>query len=151
MQGEPEPAPGFSHKMSLKAKIGMLGIAHRHERFGSQEPGADPGLSGRQRRGPQLQVHPSMRICWARERERPEGKGAAGRRFHGALRRQREAVRRRMNARPTKADPTSIMVTGSGTADLKLSFIAVNPPPVAAPMSLYRYAVVTCGNDTEIG
>ena len=43
-------APGFSHKMSLKGKIGMLGIDHQHGRFGSDEPGADPGVSGRQRR-----------------------------------------------------------------------------------------------------
>src|SRR5262245_21986579 len=51
MQDETEPRPGFSRKMSLKGKIGMLGIDHRHGRFGSHQPGADPGLSGRPRRG----------------------------------------------------------------------------------------------------
>jgi hypothetical protein len=29
----------------------MLGIDHQHGRFGSDQPGADPGVSGRQRRG----------------------------------------------------------------------------------------------------
>ncbi len=51
MQDEPERGAGFSHKMSLKGKIGMLGIDHQHGRFRSREPGADPGVSGGQRRG----------------------------------------------------------------------------------------------------
>jgi hypothetical protein len=36
--------------MSLKGGIGMLGIDHQHGRFGSDESGADPGVSGGQRR-----------------------------------------------------------------------------------------------------
>jgi hypothetical protein len=28
--------------MSLKGRIGMLGIDHQHGRYGSNEPGADP-------------------------------------------------------------------------------------------------------------
>src|ERR1035438_10514714 len=51
MQDEPEPRAGFSRKMSLKAKSAMLGIDHQHGRFRNHEPGADPGLSGRQRPG----------------------------------------------------------------------------------------------------
>ena len=38
MQDEPERGTGFSHKMSLKGKIGMLGIDHQHGRFRSGEP-----------------------------------------------------------------------------------------------------------------
>jgi hypothetical protein len=50
MQDEPEGGCGFSRKMSLKGVgIGMLGIDHQHGRFGSGEPGADPGVfSGEQ-------------------------------------------------------------------------------------------------------
>ena len=51
MQDEPEPGTGFSYKMSLKGKIGMLGVAHQHGRFRSGEPGADAGVPGGQRRG----------------------------------------------------------------------------------------------------
>src|ERR1039458_7136208 len=51
MQDEPERGPGFSYKMSLKGKIGMLGIDHQHGRFRSEEPGADAGVPGRQWRG----------------------------------------------------------------------------------------------------
>ena len=51
IQDEPETGTGFSHKMSLKGRVGMLGIDHQHGRFGSDKPGADPGVSGRQRRG----------------------------------------------------------------------------------------------------
>src|ERR1700686_5046250 len=51
IQDEPEAGNGFSHKMSLKGRNGMLGIDHQHGRFGSDEPGADRGISGRQRRG----------------------------------------------------------------------------------------------------
>jgi hypothetical protein len=36
--------------MSLKGKIGMLGTDYQHGRFQSRQPGADPGLSGGQRR-----------------------------------------------------------------------------------------------------
>src|ERR1022692_5275715 len=47
MQDEPERGAGFSYKMSLKeGEIGMLGIGHQHGRFGSGEPGADPGVFG---------------------------------------------------------------------------------------------------------
>src|ERR1700683_4489676 len=35
--------------MSLKGGIGMLGIDHQHGRFRSDEPGANPGVPGRQR------------------------------------------------------------------------------------------------------
>ena len=49
-QDEPEKGIGFSHKMSLKGRIGMLGIDHQHGRFRSDEPGAGPGVSGRKRR-----------------------------------------------------------------------------------------------------
>ena len=48
-QDEPETGNGFSHKMSLKGGGGMLGIDHQHGRYGSDEPGADPGVSGRKR------------------------------------------------------------------------------------------------------
>src|ERR1039458_5982305 len=51
MQDEPERGPGFSRKTSLKGKLGMLGIDHRHRRLRSWEPGADPGVPGRQWRG----------------------------------------------------------------------------------------------------
>src|SRR5665213_403652 len=51
IQDEPEIGHGFSHKMSLKDGIGMLGIDHRHGRFRSDKPGAGPGVSGRKRRG----------------------------------------------------------------------------------------------------
>jgi len=51
MQDEPEPGLGFSRKMSLKGKLGMLGIDHQHGRLRSWEPGADPGVPGRQWRG----------------------------------------------------------------------------------------------------
>ncbi|MBV9505317.1 MAG: carboxypeptidase regulatory-like domain-containing protein, partial [Acidobacteriia bacterium] len=44
-QDEPELGAGFSRKMSLKGKIGMLGIDYQHGRFGSHKPGADPGFS----------------------------------------------------------------------------------------------------------
>ena len=36
MQDEPELATGFSYKMSLKGKIGMLRIDHQHGRFRSE-------------------------------------------------------------------------------------------------------------------
>ena len=49
MQDEPELAIGFSRKMSLKGKDGMLGIDHQHGRHRGQQPGADSGVSGRQR------------------------------------------------------------------------------------------------------
>ena len=49
-QDEPEKGKGFSHKMSLKDGIGMLGIDHQHGRFGSDKPGAGAGVSGWQRR-----------------------------------------------------------------------------------------------------
>ena len=49
MQDEPERGAGFSHKMSLKGGIGMLGIDHQHGRFRSGEPGADPGVFGGER------------------------------------------------------------------------------------------------------
>src|SRR5882724_8367104 len=51
MQDEPERGLGFSYKMSLKGKIGMLGIDHQHGRFRSRKPGADSGVPGRQWRG----------------------------------------------------------------------------------------------------
>ena len=51
IQDEPEPAIGFSRKMSLKGKDGMLGIDHQHGRHRDHQPGADSGLPGRQRRG----------------------------------------------------------------------------------------------------
>ena len=51
IQDEPETGIGFSHKMSLKGRVGMLGIDHQHGRFRSDEPGTDPGVSGRQRGG----------------------------------------------------------------------------------------------------
>jgi len=37
--------------MSLKGRVGMLGIDHQHGRFRSDEPGAGAGVSGRQRGG----------------------------------------------------------------------------------------------------
>ena len=52
IQDEPETEIGFSYKMSLKGRIGMLGIDHQHGRFGSDEPGTDPGVSGSQWRSP---------------------------------------------------------------------------------------------------
>src|SRR5580700_546981 len=48
IQEEPEAGVGFSHKMSLKEKLGMLGIDSPHGRHQSDEPGADPGVSERQ-------------------------------------------------------------------------------------------------------
>src|ERR1700689_5406450 len=51
MQDEPETGIGFSYEMSLEDGIGMLGIDHQHGRFGSDESGADPGVSGGQWRG----------------------------------------------------------------------------------------------------
>src|SRR5262249_9145136 len=48
MQDEPELGPGFSYKMSLKVRHGMLGIDYQDGRFSSNEPGADPGLGCRQ-------------------------------------------------------------------------------------------------------
>src|SRR6476469_9262687 len=45
MQDEPEPGAGFSYKMSLKERIGMLGIDHQHGLYGSHEPGVNPGFS----------------------------------------------------------------------------------------------------------
>src|ERR1700726_4131045 len=48
IQDEPEAGMGFSHKMSLKEKLGMLGIDSPHGRFQTDEPGADPGVSERQ-------------------------------------------------------------------------------------------------------
>src|SRR6266436_767340 len=50
MQDEPEGGACFSYKMSLKERIRMLGIDHQHGRRRNAEPGADPGVSGRQRR-----------------------------------------------------------------------------------------------------
>ena len=50
MQDEPELGAGFSYKMSLKERIGMLGIDHQHGRFGSDKPGTDSGVCGGQRR-----------------------------------------------------------------------------------------------------
>jgi len=50
MQDEPELATGFSRKMSLKGKDGMLGIDHQHGRHRGHQPGADSGVRGRQRR-----------------------------------------------------------------------------------------------------
>src|ERR1700692_1673272 len=51
MQHEPEAEVCFSRKMSLKAKrIRMLGIDHPHGRRKEVEPGADPGISGREPR-----------------------------------------------------------------------------------------------------
>src|SRR3989339_1978146 len=49
MQDEPEPRAGFSFKMRLKEKLAMLGFDHQHGLFGSNEPGADPGMPGWQR------------------------------------------------------------------------------------------------------
>src|SRR5208283_5773252 len=46
MQDEPGPGLGFSRKMSLKGKLGMLGIDHQHGRLRRWEPGADPGVPG---------------------------------------------------------------------------------------------------------
>src|SRR5688572_11016657 len=52
MQDEPEQGHGFSRKMSLKGVgIGMLGIDYQHGRFGSDEPGTDPGIFGSEQRG----------------------------------------------------------------------------------------------------
>src|ERR1700683_5622058 len=51
MQDEPEVATGFSRKMSLKGKFGMLGIDYQHGRHRGHEPGADSGVPGGQRRG----------------------------------------------------------------------------------------------------
>jgi hypothetical protein len=48
--------------MSLKGGIGMLGIDHQHGRFGSDEPGADPGVSGRQRRSAVCRTAPRRGI-----------------------------------------------------------------------------------------
>src|SRR5205085_5996691 len=46
MQDEPGLGAGFSRKMSLKGKIGMLEIDHQHGQLGSNQPGADPGILG---------------------------------------------------------------------------------------------------------
>src|SRR5580704_18866379 len=51
IQDEPEARVGFSYKMSLEKRFRMLEIDHQHGRRREPEPGADPGLSGRQRRG----------------------------------------------------------------------------------------------------
>jgi hypothetical protein len=51
IQDEPENGIAFSYKMSLKGRIGMLGIDHQHGRFRSDKPGADPGVSGWKRGG----------------------------------------------------------------------------------------------------
>lgn len=49
MQDEPEAGIGFSHKMSLKERLGMLGIEDQRARWRTVEPGADPSVFGRQR------------------------------------------------------------------------------------------------------
>src|SRR5580704_15322041 len=50
MQDEPELGTGFSYKLSLKGKYGMLGIDLQHGRHRSYHPGADPGIPGWKRR-----------------------------------------------------------------------------------------------------
>src|ERR1700693_4135751 len=50
IQDEPEAGVSFSYKMSLEKRFRMLGIDHQHGRRREPEPGADPGVSGRQRR-----------------------------------------------------------------------------------------------------
>src|SRR5437588_10040332 len=50
MQDEPELGPGFSCKMSLKGRYGMLSIDHQDGRFSCNESGADPGIGGCQQR-----------------------------------------------------------------------------------------------------
>src|SRR5215472_11671301 len=54
MQDEPEEGGCFSHRMSLKGERSwMLGIDHPRASSKSEtEPGADPGVSGIQRRDP---------------------------------------------------------------------------------------------------
>ena len=49
MQDEPEAGMGFSHKMSLKERLRMLGIEDPRARWRTIEPGADPGVFGEQR------------------------------------------------------------------------------------------------------
>src|SRR5690348_6823925 len=44
MQDEPEGGYGFSHKMSLKERLRMLGIEDQRARRRTIEPGADPGV-----------------------------------------------------------------------------------------------------------
>jgi hypothetical protein len=63
IQDEPEKDIGFSHKMSLKGRVGMLGINQQHGRFGSDETGAGPGVSGRQRRGAIFGTVPGGNLC----------------------------------------------------------------------------------------
>src|SRR5215469_10842345 len=48
--------------MSLKDRIGMLGIDHQDERFRSEEPGADPGISGGSRGVAVLRAEPRRGI-----------------------------------------------------------------------------------------
>src|SRR5271155_3273330 len=49
IQDEPEADCGFSHKMSLKEKAGMLGIDSPHGRYQTDQLGADEGIRGRRR------------------------------------------------------------------------------------------------------
>src|ERR1035438_6373598 len=83
MQDEPETGIGFSYEMSLKGGIGMLGIDHQHGRFGSNEPGADSGVSGGQWRGALRRTAPRRGIWLDRgdvgaasvQRPEPAGEG----------------------------------------------------------------------------
>jgi hypothetical protein len=71
MQDEPEPGLGFSHKMSLKGNIGMLGVDHQRGRFRSGEPGADSGHCG---------THFEDREALTVQRQRLDGNGTIGKR-----------------------------------------------------------------------
>src|SRR5579883_2637882 len=58
IQDEPEIGLGFSYKMSLRGRSGMLGVDHQDGRFRSDESGADSGISGRSRRGAVRRTEP---------------------------------------------------------------------------------------------
>src|SRR5260370_8410599 len=51
IQDEPEEDVCFSHKMSLRERVRMLGVDCQRPSSKTNEPGADPGIFGRERRG----------------------------------------------------------------------------------------------------
>jgi hypothetical protein len=67
MQDEPERGTGFSYKISLKGRIGMLGIDHQHGRFGANEPGTDSGVSGGKQRGAIRRSAPRGIYAWTEQ------------------------------------------------------------------------------------
>ena len=110
IQDEPETGIGFSHKMSLKGGIGMLGIDHQHGRFGSDEPGADPGVSGGQRRS-------SVRRTATRRGVRLDGTDAGAASVYARLSRREKGLVRRYLARMTGLSRAQMTRLIAGYAD----------------------------------